>query len=247
MLRDFRPENLWLLTHWEYLELLGLVRARPRRPAPARRPIDLLIKRMIDIAGAALGLVMLSPILLVIAILVRLVLGRPILFRHRRPGLKGKVFTLVKFRTMHPGKEPDAQRTPALGRLLRSTSLDEIPQLWNVLVGDMSLVGPRPLLVQYLSKYSRRQARRHEVRPGMTGWVQVNGRNSLEWDRKFEMDVWYVDNGSLLLDLKILLKTVWRVLGRKGITGPGGQTPVFRGGDRAGETVAVSLERSAHG
>src|SRR4029079_13828377 len=149
--------------------------------------------------------VMLSPILLVIAILVRLVLGRPILFRHRRPGLTGKVFTLVNFRTMHPGKEPDAARTPALGRLLRSTSLDEIPQLWNVLVGDMSLVGPGPLLVQSLSKYSRRQARRHEVRPGMTGWVQVNGRNSLDWDRKFELDVWYVDNGSLLVDLTLLL------------------------------------------
>jgi lipopolysaccharide/colanic/teichoic acid biosynthesis glycosyltransferase len=202
---------------------------------------------VIDVAGAALGLVLLSPVLLLIAILVRLALGRPILFRHRRPGLKGRIFTLVKFRTMRPGKEPDAERTPFIGRLLRTTSLDEIPQLWNVLVGDMSLVGPRPLLVQYLSRYSPRQARRHDVRPGMTGWVQVNGRNSLDWDRKFELDVWYVDNGSLLVDLKILLKTVWRVLGRKGITGPGGQTPVFRDGDRAGETVAVSLERSMHG
>jgi len=247
VLREFRPENLWLLTHWEYLELLGRIGSRARKPVPARRPLDLLIKRLIDVAGAALGLVALSPAILAISILVRLTLGRPIFFRQRRPGLKGAVFTLVKFRTMRPGKEPDAQRTPLLGRLLRTSSFDEIPQLWNVLVGDMSLVGPRPLLVEYLAKYSPRQARRHDVRPGMTGWVQVNGRNSLDWDRKFELDVWYVDNGSLRVDLKILLKTVRRVLGRKGITGPGGQKPVFRDADRAGETVAVSLERSAHG
>ena len=241
---EFRPEELWRLTHELYLALLA--RPRPRPLAPSRRPVDLLLKRLIDVAGSALGLVLLSPVMLAIALLVRLTLGRPILFRQRRPGLHGRIFTLVKFRTMRPGKEPDAQRTPLLGRLLRTTSLDEIPQLWNVLVGDMSLVGPRPLLVEYLAKYSPRQARRHDVRPGMTGWVQVNGRNSLDWDRKFELDVWYVDNGSLLVDLKILLKTFRRVLGRKGITGPGGQKPVFQG-DRAGETVSVSLERSAHG
>jgi lipopolysaccharide/colanic/teichoic acid biosynthesis glycosyltransferase len=246
VLRDFRPENLWLLTHWEYLDLLGCIPRPARKPAPARRPVDLLIKRVIDVAGAAFGLVVLSPVMLLIAGLVGLALGRPILFRQRRPGLKGRIFTLYKFRTMHPGKEPDAQRTPFVGRLLRTTSLDEIPQLWNVLVGHMSLVGPRPLLVEYLAKYSPRQARRHDVRPGMTGWVQVNGRNSLDWEKKFELDVWYVDNGSLLVDLKILLKTVRRVMGRKGITGPGGQKPVFRDGDRAGETVPVSLERSAH-
>jgi lipopolysaccharide/colanic/teichoic acid biosynthesis glycosyltransferase/glycosyltransferase involved in cell wall biosynthesis len=247
VLRDFRPETLWQLTHREYLDVLGRGGPRTSRPSAPRRPVDLLIKRLMDVAGAGLGLVILSPVLLVISVLVRIFLGRPIFFRQRRPGLKGKVFTLVKFRTMHPGKEPDAQRTPLIGRILRTTSLDEIPQLWNVLVGDMSLVGPRPLLVEYLAKYSPRQARRHDVRPGMTGWVQVNGRNSLDWDRKFELDVWYVDNGSLLVDLKILLKTVRRVLGRKGITGPGGQKPVFRNADRAGETVAVSLERSAHG
>jgi lipopolysaccharide/colanic/teichoic acid biosynthesis glycosyltransferase/glycosyltransferase involved in cell wall biosynthesis len=247
VLRDFRPENLWLLTHWEYLDLLGLIRSRTRRPRRARRPLDLFLKRLIDVAGAALGLALLGPLLLAVALLIRLTLGHPILFRHERPGLKGRIFTLLKFRTMYPGTAPDPVRTPLLGRLLRATSLDEIPQLWNVLVGDMSLVGPRPLLVQYLSRYSPRQARRHDVRPGMTGWVQVNGRNSLDWERKFELDVWYVDNGSLLVDLKILMKTVWRVLGREGITGPGGQTPVFREGDRTGETVAVSLEGSTRG
>jgi len=248
VLRDYRPENLWLLTHWEYQEHLGLTRTQAaKRPAP-RRPLDLLIKRTVDVAGALLGLAVLSPLILLISALLLAVQGRPIFFRQRRPGLKARIFGIMKFRTMRPGTQPDAQRMTWIGRLLRITSLDEIPQLWNVLVGDMSLVGPRPLLVQYLQHYSARQARRHDVRPGMTGWVQVNGRNSLEWDQKFEMDVWYVDNGSLALDLKILLKTVLRVLARSGINGPGNAAvPVFKGSAPAAAPAAVSLERSVRG
>jgi lipopolysaccharide/colanic/teichoic acid biosynthesis glycosyltransferase/glycosyltransferase involved in cell wall biosynthesis len=246
VLRDFRPENLWVLTHWAYQEFLGPRRrpARAGRP-PARRPVDLLVKRILDVSGALLGLVALSPFLAVISALLLAVQGRPLFFRQRRPGLKGRIFSILKFRTMQPGSLPDDQRMTWLGRLLRPTSLDEIPQLWNVLVGHMSLVGPRPLLVQYLEHYSSRQARRHDVRPGMTGWVQVNGRNSLGWDQKFELDVWYVDNGSLAVDLKILLKTVLRVFDRSGINGPGNASvPLFTGSGPAREEAAVSLERS---
>lgn len=247
VLRDYRPESLWLLTHREYEELLG--RREPRPAArPARRPVDLLIKRTIDVAGALLGLAVLSPALLVISALLLATQGRPLFFRQRRPGLRGRIFGILKFRTMRPGTQPDADRMTPIGRFLRSTSLDEIPQLWNVLVGDMSLVGPRPLLVKYLGRYTPRQARRHDVRPGMTGWVQVNGRNSLPWDEKFEMDVWYVDNGSLRVDLKILLKTVRKVLARTGINAPGdAAVPEFTGSAPARGPAAVSLERSVNG
>jgi lipopolysaccharide/colanic/teichoic acid biosynthesis glycosyltransferase/glycosyltransferase involved in cell wall biosynthesis len=248
VLRDFRPENLWVLTRWAYEEALGRP-SKPRTPRRASwRPVDRLVKRIIDVSGSLLGLVVLSPLMLAISCLLLAVQGRPIFFRQRRPGLKGRIFSIMKFRTMRAGSLPDEERTTWIGRLLRSTSLDEIPQLWNVLIGDMSLVGPRPLLVQYLQHYSPRQARRHDVRPGMTGWVQVNGRNGIDWDQKFELDVWYVDNGSLAVDLMILLKTVRRVFERSGINGPGNASvPLFMGSAPSRAGAAVSLERSVTG
>jgi sugar transferase EpsL len=181
-------------------------------------------KRALDFVLALSALVVLSPVLAVVAVLIRLRLGRPVFFRQDRPGLRGKPFSLVKFRTMLHAQDPhgrplsEAERLAPLGRFLRSTSLDELPELWNVVKGEMSLVGPRPLLVQYLSLYSPEQARRHDVRPGMTGWAQVNGRNALAWDAKFRLDVWYIDHVSLSLDLKILLLTIASVLRREGIS-----------------------------
>jgi lipopolysaccharide/colanic/teichoic acid biosynthesis glycosyltransferase/glycosyltransferase involved in cell wall biosynthesis len=249
VLRDYRPERIWLHTSWIYEDLLKRrpdSRNAPRRHQRAPRPrpaIDLLIKRSVDVAGALAGLVVLSPVFAVLSFLILVVLGRPIFFRQARPGLKGRVFPLVKFRSMRPGQEPDEVRMGWLGQFLRSTSLDEIPQLWNVLRGDMSLVGPRPLLVQYLEHYSREQARRHDVRPGMTGWVQVNGRNSLTWGEKFELDCWYVDNGSLRLDLSILMRTVARVLARTGINGPGNAAVPLFAGPSQGLRASLSHER----
>jgi lipopolysaccharide/colanic/teichoic acid biosynthesis glycosyltransferase len=167
------------------------------------------------------------PFILVVALLVRIKLGSPILFTQERPGINGKVFKMMKFRTMLDGKDkygnllPDEQRMTKFGAFLRSTSLDELPGLFNVLKGDMSLVGPRPLLVQYLPLYSKEQARRHNVRPGITGWAQVNGRNAISWEEKFKLDVWYVDNQSFLLDLKILFLTVKKVFVREGISADG--------------------------
>lgn len=158
---------------------------------------------------AFIGLILLSPVLLIVSLLVRVKLGGPVFFTQVRPGLNGKPFKMIKFRTMKNSVDksgnllPDAERMTDFGRLLRSTSLDELPELWNVLKGDMSLVGPRPLLMQYLPLYSREQNRRHEVKPGVTGWAQVNGRNSLSWDDKFKLDTWYVDNRSLLLDVRL--------------------------------------------
>ena len=182
------------------------------------------MKRSLDIVGAGIGLVLLSPVLLVLWILVRRRLGSPVLFRQVRPGLHGRPFTMLKFRTMKDATDsagvllPDADRLTSFGDKLRSTSLDELPELWNVLKGDMSLVGPRPLLMEYLPLYSPQQARRHEVRPGITGWAQVNGRNAISWEQKFALDIWYVDNRSFWLDLKILLVTVHRAVRRDGIT-----------------------------
>ncbi len=187
-------------------------------------------KRLLDLALTFPALVLLSPILAFIALLVRLTLGAPVLFRQQRPGLHGKPFTLYKFRTMTDARDaqgnllPDAERLTVFGRFLRSTSLDELPELWNVLRGDMSLVGPRPLLMQYLDRYTPEQARRHEVRPGITGWAQVNGRNAITWEQKFGLDVWYVDHVSLWLDLKIIALTVWKILKREGISQPGQAT-----------------------
>ncbi|PMR75010.1 sugar transferase [Billgrantia endophytica] len=195
------------------------------------------MKRLIDIVVALLALVLLAPILAMVALLVRLRLGSPVLFRQTRPGLHGRPFDMVKFRTMLEAYDaqgsplPNEKRLTRFGELLRATSLDELPELWNVLKGDMSLVGPRPLLMEYLPLYTSWQARRHEVRPGVTGWAQVNGRNSLSWAEKFDLDVWYVDNRSIWLDLKILFLTVKKVVVREGITHEGDVAmPKFRGG-----------------
>ena len=197
------------------------------------------MKRAMDLAGALAALVLLSPIVVVLCILVRSKLGSPVFFRQVRPGIEGRPFEMVKFRTMTDergpdgGLLPDDQRLTALGAWLRSTSLDELPELFNVLKGDMSLVGPRPLLMDYLSLYNNRQARRHDVRPGITGWAQINGRNALSWEEKFELDVWYVDNRSLWLDIKILFKTVLQVLKRDGIShGEDVTMPRFKGANR---------------
>lgn len=195
-----------------------------------RPGIEQTVKRAVDVIVALAAIVVLSPVIAVVALAVAARLGTPVLFRQARPGRDGKPFTILKFRTMTETRAPDGsllpdcERLPAFGRWLRSTSLDELPELWNVLVGDMSLVGPRPLLMHYLPLYSPRQARRHEVRPGLTGWAQVNGRNALGWDEKFEMDVWYVDNWSLALDLKIIAATVRAVVRREGIAADGSAT-----------------------
>jgi len=188
------------------------------------------VKRCIDIVGAGLGMIVLSPFLVIIAIAVWVRMGRPIIFKQMRPGLNGKPFYMYKFRTMTNEKDEqgnplsDEQRLTRLGRFLRSTSLDELPELLNVLKGDMSLVGPRPLLMQYLARYTPEQARRHEVQPGITGWAQINGRNAITWEEKFALDVWYVDNWSLWLDMKILAMTVIKVFKREGISAAGEAT-----------------------
>jgi lipopolysaccharide/colanic/teichoic acid biosynthesis glycosyltransferase len=196
-------------------------------------------KRLLDLAVAVPGLLLLSPVLAVTALLVRLRLGTPVLFRQPRPGLHGRPFQLLKFRTMRDAVDasgeplPDDQRLTAFGRRLRATSLDELPTLWNVARGDMSLVGPRPLLMEYLPRYTPEQARRHAVRPGITGWAQVNGRNAISWDEKFRLDVWYVDHRSLALDLRILWMTLRKVFVREGISQPGHATmEKFRGPGR---------------
>jgi len=190
------------------------------------------VKRLLDIVASAALLVVLSPLLLTIALLVRIKLGSPVLFAQRRPGKNSRIFTLYKFRTMQTALAErdveavasDGQRLTRFGRVLRATSLDELPELWNVLVGQMSIVGPRPLLVEYLERYNSGQARRHEVRPGITGWAQVNGRNAVDWDERFAMDVWYVDNRSLLLDARILWLTISTVVKREGVSAEGHAT-----------------------
>lgn len=189
-----------------------------------------VLKRIFDFLIALLALILLALPLLVLAWLIRRKLGGPVLFRQVRPGLNGRPFTMVKFRTMTDQRGldgvllPDAQRLTSFGRFLRASSLDELPELWNVLLGDMSLVGPRPLLMEYLPLYTHEQARRHEARPGITGWAQVNGRNAISWEDKFAFDVWYVDNRSLLLDIRILWLTVRKVLVRDGISAAGEAT-----------------------
>lgn len=200
----------------------------------------LSIKRVADFVGAFFLMVLSSPVILATALFVAVFIGRPVLFEQMRPGLNGAPFTVRKFRTMSDTKDskgnllPDAQRLSKFGRLLRKTSLDELPQLFNVLVGDMSFVGPRPLLMEYLPLYSEEQARRHDTRPGITGWAQVNGRNALSWEKKFELDVWYVDNVSAVLDIKILMMTVLKVLKSEGVSASGqATTEKFRGSDNA--------------
>lgn len=181
-------------------------------------------KRGFDIGLALLAFVLFSPILLTVTLLVRIKLGRPVLFTQVRPGLGGKPFRMVKFRSMTDARDahgqllPDADRLPAFGRFLRASSLDELPEVWNVLVGEMSIVGPRPLLMEYLPLYSPTQMRRHEVRPGITGWAQINGRNAVSWQDKFKLDVWYVDHQNFALDFKIFWLTFARIARRSGIT-----------------------------
>lgn len=185
------------------------------------------MKRLMDALVAIMALLLLLPVLVLLGLLIRFKLGSPVLFRQVRPGMGGRPFQMAKFRTMTDARDsegellPDSDRLTPFGQFLRATSLDELPELWNVLKGDMSLVGPRPLLMEYLPLYSDRQARRHEVRPGITGWAQINGRNALSWEEKFELDVWYVDNRSLWLDIKILFLTVWKVVKRDGISQKG--------------------------
>ncbi|NVD29021.1 sugar transferase [Parasphingorhabdus flavimaris] len=188
------------------------------------------MKRLIDIIGASATLLILSPVIFLIAMLNRAYLGRPVFFVQKRPGLGGKPFDLLKFRTMKNSLDskgqplPDSERLTRYGKLLRSTSLDELPGLWNVVKGEMSLVGPRPLLMEYLPLYTSEQARRHDVRPGITGWAQVNGRNALRWEEKFAADLWYVDNKSFLLDSKIIVMTIIKVLKKDGVNADGEAT-----------------------
>jgi lipopolysaccharide/colanic/teichoic acid biosynthesis glycosyltransferase len=198
-------------------------------------------KRALDVVMAAVGLVLLSPLLAAVAVAVRVRLGSPVLFRQSRPGLNAVCFSLIKFRTMTTAADvqgnllPDAERLTSLGRFLRKTSLDELPQLWNVLKGNLSLVGPRPLLIEYLDRYTPEQARRHLVKPGITGWAQVNGRNALSWEEKFALDTWYVDHWSFWLDLRIVLLTIKSVVRREGISNTRHATmPLFTGSKSEG-------------
>jgi sugar transferase EpsL len=200
--------------------------------------VKFFIKRAIDFAGAAIGLIVFAPVIALVAIAIRIDMGAPVLFRQQRPGLGGKPFLITKFRTMRDAHGadgrplPDGERLTPLGRFLRATTLDELPELCNVLRGEMSLVGPRPLLMRYLDRYTLREARRHEVRPGLTGWAQINGRNAISWPEKFALDVWYVDHWSFFLDMKIIFITILKVLQRHGINAEGEATMPEFGLDR---------------
>lgn len=199
-----------------------------------------MLKRSFDLLVAVIALLFFLPVILFVAVIVRIGLGGPVLFTQRRPGLAGKAFDVYKFRTMTSERDsngdllPDDQRLTSLGLFLRKTSLDELPQLFNVIRGDLSLVGPRPLLMEYLELYTPAQARRHEVKPGITGWAQVNGRNAIDWEQKFAYDVWYVENQNFLLDLRILLLTIKKVIVRSDISAQGTNTmPKFEGSGRS--------------
>jgi lipopolysaccharide/colanic/teichoic acid biosynthesis glycosyltransferase len=201
--------------------------------------MQLKMKRLFDIFASLLALILLSPIIAIVAWKIKQNLGSPVLFRQTRPGLNGKPFEMVKFRTMkdavdkHGNALPDSERMTPFGSKLRNSSLDELPELWNVLKGEMSLVGPRPLLMEYIPLYSDEQRRRHEIRPGVTGWAQINGRNAISWEAKFELDVWYVDNSSVLLDIKIIILTLKKVFVREGISADDHVTmPVFKGTEK---------------
>jgi len=189
-----------------------------------------MIKRTIDVAGSLFGMILILPVLSALFVLVYAKLGAPVLFKQKRPGLNGNIFTFYKFRTMSNKRDsegellPDKDRKTPLGNFLRKTSLDELPSLFNVLKGDMSLVGPRPLLVEYLDLYSPEQAHRHDVKPGITGWAQVNGRNSISWEEKFKYDLWYINNHTIWIDIKILLLTIYRVIKKEGINQANGLT-----------------------
>lgn len=189
--------------------------------------IQVILSRALDIIVSSIALMLLSPLIAFVAFLVGCTMGPPIFFRQLRPGRYGHPFTIYKFRTMNDERDekdnlpPDERRLTRLGKFLRSTSMDELPELFNVLKGEMSLVGPRPLLMQYLDRYSSEQFRRHDVKPGITGWAQINGRNAITWEQKFEFDVWYVDHLSLWLDLKIIALTIWKIMKREAINQPG--------------------------
>ncbi|MDD2367090.1 MAG: sugar transferase [Desulfuromonadaceae bacterium] len=223
-----------LSTFWRrYIEIetVAGIGYKPQRNIPAGHEDNpLVMKQLFDTLSALLGLIVLSPVLIITAILVRIKLGSPVLFRQQRPGLHSQPFYVYKFRTMADQRDangrllPDEVRLTPFGKLLRRLSVDELPQLLNVVKGDLSLVGPRPLLMQYLPLYSPEQARRHDVRPGITGWAQVNGRNAISWEEKFKLDVWYVDNQSFLLDMKILWMTFNKVFKREGISQDGQAT-----------------------
>lgn len=197
------------------------------KPLVRRSVYQRFVKRVLDFSAALLILILIWPFLLLIYVILRIKIGSPVMLRQKRPGFMGKLFTMYKFRTMTDERDgngvllPDEQRITNIGRILRSYSLDELPEMFNVLNGDISLIGPRPLMVQYLERYTPEQARRHEVMPGITGWAQVNGRNSLTWEEKFSLDVWYVDHQSFALDARILVMTLWKVLIREGISSEG--------------------------
>lgn len=224
---------------------MGGVRAPTRRP----RWWPGWPKRAVDFVVASIGLIVLAPLLGVTALAIRLALGGPVIFAQQRPGRHARPFILYKFRTMRTARAadgrflPDRERLTRLGRLLRKTSVDELPELINVIRGDMSLVGPRPLLMEYLPRYTREQARRHEVRPGITGWAQLNGRNTLSWEHRFALDVWYVEHQSCRLDARILLLTVWKVFVQAGVSQPGeGPEEHFRGRETATDVPAPEIE-----
>jgi sugar transferase EpsL len=213
--------------------------ARKRLRAERR---ELQVKRVVDVAVAGAALVLLAPVMAAVDLAIWICDGRPVLFRQRRPGYRGEPFMLLKFRTMREARDErgrpqgDGERLTELGRWLRELSLDELPQLWNVLRGEMSLVGPRPLLMEYLGRYSKEEMRRHEAKPGITGWAQIHGRNATSWRERFALDVWYVEHCSLALDARILLSTPWRILSRNGIARRGHATmPEFLGSERGGE------------
>jgi lipopolysaccharide/colanic/teichoic acid biosynthesis glycosyltransferase len=214
----------------------------PNTPTHQQRGFSLFLKRCIDIVGALIVLILMAPILLVIAMAIFCTMGRPVLFIQKRPGQNGRIFNFYKFRTMGNGCDakgqplPDAERLTGPGRFLRHSSLDELPQFLNVLKGDLSIVGPRPLLVEYLPRYSPEQARRHDVMPGITGWAQVNGRNAISWEEKFRLDAWYVGNWSLGLDIKIMFMTVIKVFQRHGISQQGQATMEVFSGDTKGQS-----------
>jgi len=211
-----------------------------------------LSKRIFDLLVTSIGLWLISPFLLILMVVVWFQIGSPIFFKQRRPGYQGKLFYIYKFRTMTNQTDqqghllPDEQRLTRLGRFLRSTSLDELPELYNVLCGEMSLVGPRPLLIQYLERYTAEQARRHDVLPGITGWAQIHGRNALTWEDKFRLDVWYVDHWSLKLDLVILIQTLGKVIQREGISQPGHATAEEFMGSPALEQIPANEQASDH-
>lgn len=231
-----------------YHKEVVLPHRQPRSEARgARSKLALRVKRLTDVVGASAGLALLSPVMVATGVAIKVSMGGGVFFRQRRPGLRGEAFTLVKFRTMSDARDengallPDVQRLTRLGGFLRRSSLDELPTLWNVLKGDMSLVGPRPLLVRYLDRYTAEQARRHDVKPGITGWAQINGRNAPDWETKLAHDVWYAEHWSLWLDAKILAKTLGKVIFPEGVSHRGEATmPEFMGsqrhrGDKAAE------------